>query len=502
MAVESQDSGEGAPHTGEFLKKLTIWGAVGLSICLMGPSVAANIDPQGSAMVAGRAVPLSFAIATIGVLLVAYGIIRLCQAFNHAGSVYGFVGRIFGPRAGVVAGWSLIGTYACYVATSLLAVGIFLTSFIEAIGLWKAPPTWLPYLIGVLGFAIAVAVSLIEIRSLTRTILSIEVVTIVIIVIIAVAVVVKLITHTAPNGNTIDFSVFVPSKAVSASGLFLGVVFGFLAFAGFESSATLGEETKDPRRAIPRAIMGVAIFGGVWFVAITAIEVMGFGANAKGVQALAASGSIMGDLGTMYLAKWVGELVMLGTAIGVWAMIIACATGSSRILFSLSRDGVTPRALSVLSGRGEPVRATWAVCIGVLIAIAALGIAFRPKPYDMFFWFGTAGTLVILFVYLMTTVAALKYLFFSGQRKVARWEMIIPLAGIVVLIYVLWRNVYPYPAGAYAWLPPAAAVWIALGLLIIALRPRAASLAGQQLAAEEGLLSEASPVEVSSQVAE
>ena len=98
---------ESPPPTGKLRRELSIWEAVGVSLALMAPSMAANINPQGSALTVGRAVPLTFVLATIGVLLVAYTFVRLCQQFHHAGSVYGFVGATLGPRAGVVSGWSL-----------------------------------------------------------------------------------------------------------------------------------------------------------------------------------------------------------------------------------------------------------------------------------------------------------------------------------------------------------------------------------------------------------
>ena len=67
------------------------------------------------------------------------------------------------------------------------------------------------------------------------------------------------------------------------------MVFGFLSFAGFEAAATLGEEARNPRRDIPRAILGTAIFGGIYFVFVTAVEVMGFGTDDAGVAAFVAS---------------------------------------------------------------------------------------------------------------------------------------------------------------------------------------------------------------------
>jgi len=95
---------EASPSSAPGLKRsLSVWAAVGLSVALMAPSMAANINPQGSATYAGRAVPLTFLIAAVGVLLVAYSFVRLCQYFHHSGSVYAFVGATLGPRAGVVA---------------------------------------------------------------------------------------------------------------------------------------------------------------------------------------------------------------------------------------------------------------------------------------------------------------------------------------------------------------------------------------------------------------
>src|ERR1700689_140516 len=95
-------------------RSLSVWAAVGLSVALMAPSMAANINPQASATTVGRAVPLAFALSAVGVLLVSYTFVRLCQRLNHAGAVYGFVGATLGARAGVVSGWALAGTYTFY----------------------------------------------------------------------------------------------------------------------------------------------------------------------------------------------------------------------------------------------------------------------------------------------------------------------------------------------------------------------------------------------------
>ena len=66
-------------------RSLSVWQAVGLSVALMAPSMAANINPQGTAATVGRATPLAFFLAAVAVLLIAYVFVRLCQYYRHAG---------------------------------------------------------------------------------------------------------------------------------------------------------------------------------------------------------------------------------------------------------------------------------------------------------------------------------------------------------------------------------------------------------------------------------
>jgi amino acid transporter len=75
IAHKQEEHMEPVPSSG-LKRSLSVWAAVGLSVALMAPSMAANINPQASAGTAGRAVPLTFLIAAVGVLLVAYCFVR------------------------------------------------------------------------------------------------------------------------------------------------------------------------------------------------------------------------------------------------------------------------------------------------------------------------------------------------------------------------------------------------------------------------------------------
>ena len=281
-----------------------------------------------------------------------------------------------------------------------------------------------------------------------RVLLVIEGTTVALILIVSVVILIRLATGTAPNGNTLDFSVFSVPAGTGTSALFLGVVFGFLSFAGFEAAATLGEEAQEPRRDIPRAILGVAIFGGLYYVFVTAVEVMGFGTDAEGVEDFIASGSLLGDLGSQFVAGWVGELITIGAAISAFGCALACVVGATRLLYALSRDEVGPAPLGTVSPRsGVPARSTATVSIGAYVIIALGWFVFGVAPFDLFVASGTIGTLILLLVYALATIGAAKLLFFSGERQVAAWEVVVPFLALVVIGYTLFRNVYPYPTG-------------------------------------------------------
>jgi amino acid transporter len=469
-------------------RELHLWEAVGISLALMAPSMAANINPQGTATTIGRAVPLAFALATIGVLLIAWTFVRLTQRFNHAGSVYSFVGATLGARAGVVSGWALMGTYSFYGVVTSTAAGIFGADFLDALGIWTNQPEWAPYLVGAIALAGVWALAASNIREGTRVLLVIEGTTVALILIVSVVILIKLATGTAPNGNTLDFSVFSVPAGTGTSAVFLGVVFGFLSFAGFEAAATLGEEAQEPRRDIPRAILSVAIFGGLYFIFVTAIEVMGFGTDAKGVESFIASGSLLGDLGSQFVAGWVGELITIGAAVSAFGCALACIVGASRLLFALSRDEVGPAPLGAVSPRtGVPARSTAAVVIGAYAVMALGWFALGVAPFDLFVASGTIGTLILLLVYALATIGAAKLFFFSGERRIAMWEIVVPFLALVVIGYTLFRNVYPYPTEAARWYPIIAAAWVVAGVLVTFVRYAATQRAGERLLAEEGL---------------
>src|SRR4051794_20918930 len=100
-------------------REVGFWGTAALSIGLMAPTLAMAVTGPAAAARLGRAAPLAYLFAAVGVFLVSYGFTRLAGEFAHAGSVYAFVGNTLGARAGFVTGWAYLGTYLVFPAVSI-----------------------------------------------------------------------------------------------------------------------------------------------------------------------------------------------------------------------------------------------------------------------------------------------------------------------------------------------------------------------------------------------
>src|SRR5215213_9252385 len=129
-----------AGHERGLRRELRFWEAIALSIGIMAGSVPLRAMAAPGAMMpaslVGRAVPLAFVFASVGILFVSYAFIRLTSYFNHAGSVYALSGVTLGPRAGFFSGWALLGTYLAFTAASTAEVGLFGQAFFDGTGIW------------------------------------------------------------------------------------------------------------------------------------------------------------------------------------------------------------------------------------------------------------------------------------------------------------------------------------------------------------------------------
>ena len=163
-------------------------------------------------------------------------------------------------------------------------------------------------------------------------------------------------------------------------------------FAGFEGAASLGEETNEPRKNIPRACSWRR-----WGSASSTVRdpraTLGFGTDEAGVAAFAGTSSPLGDLSESYVGAGLADAINLGATLSAFASALGTATAGSRILFALSRDGLAGSPLGRTSPRtGAPVGALAVLVVVGLVGLIGQRIA-GTNAANAFFYPGTIGVL-------------------------------------------------------------------------------------------------------------
>jgi amino acid transporter len=484
MATTERASEQDQP-SGGLRRELHFWETIALSIAIMAPTAAMALNGTAPASLIGRAVPLAFIFATIGVLLVSYAFIRLSRYFSHAGSVYTFTGVTLGPRAGFFAGWALLGTYLAFTVASTSEAGTFGVAFFQEA---NVIPNIDYVIIALVGAALIALLAYGDIRVATRSLLGMEGISVTLIVIVMVVIVVKLIAGSAPGNQTITADAFKLPGGTSLSAVASASVFGFLSFAGFEGAAALGEESNNPRREIPRAIRNAVVGCGIFYILCILVQTWGFGANTAGAAAFSKSGSPLGDLARSYVGSGMSEAIDIGAMVSAFASGLAATAAAARILFALSRDTALEPMLGRASTRtGAPAGALAVVLtigVGVIVAQRVAGV----NAVNAFFYPGTLGVLSLLVAYGLTNIGAIRYLFIK-LRRAPIWELIFPILGICVVLYTLYKNVHGV-AFPYSRFPLVVAIWLAVGLAVVVLWPGLSARIGATMARQEGIVEE------------
>ena len=436
-----------------------------LSVGIMAPTAAMALNGSLAASITGTAVALAFLGAVITIGLTSYSFVEFSRQFAHAGSVYVFNGVSFGARMGFLSAWGLLLTYAAFTVASTAEVGLFFQTFLGLLGVnvhWIFPALVAAAIIWFLAHR--------EVKVSTRTTLVVEGLSVLLILALAVVI----LAHGGAHGlSATPFA--IPKAGFSA--VALASVFGFLSFAGFEGAATLGEETSNPKRSIPRAILAAVLFTGTFYLVISYTQAVGFGLDAKGVAAFAGSTSPLVDLAKTYLGTSMAIAISLGATVSAFASALGTALAASRLLFALGRDGFGPAAL----GNVHPRHASPHVAVATVMCVAILFdlVLVEQTGANVFAYAGTIGVLSLLLVYLATQVGAIKLF-----RSIGRWrgaQPIIPLIAIVLLGYALYSNLYPIPASPYNYFPYGVLAWVAAGIVIVFVSPQLVTRIGKAL---------------------
>ncbi|MDT9693533.1 amino acid permease [Streptomyces sp. P9(2023)] len=341
---------------------------------------------------AGPAVTIAFVIAGLTALFSALSYAELAGSIPVAGSSYSYAYATMGELVAWVCGWCLVLEYGVSVAAVAVGWGEYLNELLDGtIGvtipdvLSSAPGEG-----GIINLPGLIVVLLAMVFLLGGARESALVNTVMVFVKIAALVLFCAIGFMGfKSGNYADFMP-LGMAGVSAAGASL-----FFSYIGFDAASTAGEEAKDPKRDLPRAIMLSLLIVTVLYVLVAAVAVGAW--NWKDFEGSEASlAAIMNDVSGQ--AFW-GTLLAAGAVISIASVVLTVLYGQTRVLFAMSRDGLVPKVFAKVSGKtGTPRVNTVIVSLfcGALASVIPLGKLVDATSIGTLFAFALVNIAVIV----------------------------------------------------------------------------------------------------------
>lgn len=392
---------------------------------------------------AGVAAPLTIIVAMVVVLFLSNTLAEFSKYRPSTGSFVTFIGMAFGPTAGAAASLFTVVGYAIAAAAIVAISGGWAHDTIKLYFGLNIPWQLLSILAtGICGFLVSRGVKISTTWAAVFFYFELT--------LLLIGAVVMLVV----NWGSLSWAPFLPSNLSGGlAGIGLGFPLAIYAFVGWENSATLAEETSDPRKNIPRALVIGTIAIGIVYVFLAYATEIAFHNDAKAIGNStlpyidALKSSAAGLLIVAYLAGMTS----------IFSCLLGLTNSQARILFSAGREGLLP----VFFGKIHPQHKTphiamWAY---ILTALAITLLCWNLDPVTIFGDTGTLGTIPIIMVYLTTTIALPVYIlrFHKSDFSVMK-HGIIPALGVILTLFPLWGlvqpgqpapfNLYPAMAGA------------------------------------------------------
>lgn len=450
------EAGPGAPATTLRRNAVSLTGATVIGVSFIAPAAGMAFLPQVVAAQAGAAVPLIYLVALVGSLCLAYTISQFARWVPSAGSFFAFNSRGLGPSFGFFSGWLLLVGYLGGFPQNMLAFGNSLSAVLGK-HLGVSVPWWVFTIAGTVLIA-AIAISGLGLS--VRVDITMLVIEAVVIAVLAIVIVVKGGAH----GNTA--AVFTPSMAGDHGGSALfGLVFAFSTFVGFESVATVTEETRNARRNIPRAILGSVLITGVFFVFVTYAVTIGFGTD--GADALAGDSLPLDTLADKFVGHGFSVVIDLAVVFSAFAVAVAAGNGLTRVIFAMARDRALPGPLSrVHSRRGTPYAAV--VLVSAIALVLALGLGLLVGPYpEAYSYIGAFSGLPLLVLYVLVSVSLCRYVWRHRRNEFHPIKhVVVPAIGAALAALAIYGSYNPLPTGAFLWINVGFLCYLAAGIVL------------------------------------
>ncbi|MDN3293438.1 APC family permease [Streptomyces ficellus] len=384
----------------------------------------------------GTGAPAGYLFATLVLTVFSVGYVAMAKRITAAGAFYGYISHGLGRIAGMASGMLAVLAYIVFEA-SIVGVFAYFTRTTVADQLGVDLP-WILYAAGML--AVTAVLAYFDINLTAKALGVMLIAEIAVLFAVATAV---LLNGGGPDGIPVE--PINPANAFTGASAGLGLFFAFWSWVGFESTAMYGEESRDPKRVIPRATLVSVIGVGLFYIYVSWMTIAGNGL--KGAVEASSSATPL-DLffapTTTYLGAWAVDAFQWLLLTGSFACGMAFHQCASRYLYAIGREGFLHPALGrTHPTHGSPYIASYAQSAIAVVLVGAFWATGQDPYIHLYTLLAILGTMAILIVQTLCSFAVIGY-FRKNHPEDRHWfrTLTAPLLGgigmtAVVVLLVL-----------------------------------------------------------------
>ncbi|WP_085606782.1 MULTISPECIES: APC family permease [unclassified Pseudomonas] len=382
-------------------------------------------------------VPAAYLAALVAMFFTAMSYGRMAAAFPVAGSAYSYVRKAISPKLGFIAGWAVLLDYLFLPMAIWLIGAAYLASAFPSIPQW----IWVLAFIGITS-----AINIIGLKLAN----GINALLMLVQFLVLIAFVALCVHYVGGDASTPLWSIKPFFNGDMQMPLIMsGAAIACYSFLGFDAVSTLTEETRDPRRTIPRAIMLITLIGGLIFVGVSyfvQIAHPSFQFDSVDSAAYEIARNIGGDLFV--------SIFLIGLIVGQFASGLSAQASGSRLLFAMGRDGVLPKSFfGTLHARfGTPVNS-----ILLCAVVALLALKLDVTTSTSFINFGA------FLAFSLVNLSVIFHYWIGGEKKGLRELILFLIFPFIGLAADLWLMVSLDHLAVYLGLS-----WLAIGVVYLA----------------------------------
>jgi amino acid transporter len=446
---------------------LTVTGAAPISAMLFNTPIVVGYGQ-------GVGAPAAFMFATIVLVVFSVGYVAMARKKTTAGGFYSYISHGLGREIGIGTGYASVVAYSVFEASLAGGFAYFLSLKLNQFGVSIAWP-WLA-----LGMVLLISIlTFFDVR-VSSIVLAIGLISeVVILVIFDIFLFAKGHVTAGPLNITKAFSGFPAQGKLAAGAIGIGLFFAFWSWVGFEMAPNYGEESKDPKRNIPRA-MYISVIGlGIFYTLTSWASLAGYPSTKAAIaQSQSNPAQYFLTPAGHYAGHWVASVMSYLIITGSFACGMAFHNTTARYLYSVGREGLAPRALGRTHPRWKsPHIASIAQSVMAAIIIGLFAIftgSNDPNTQAYIQLYGlmaVMGVIIILSVQAVVSLSVLVYFERFHRDEVHWWRTrLAPLLSFIsqaYVVYLLFTNIDFLGAGSYSyanWLGPIDGVVVLVGV--------------------------------------